>query len=321
MRSDFSLPLKNQEKYIEELRFRVNSILRKYLFAARDGLPLSSDLHQAMQYSLLDNGGNRWRPLLVYCTSLALECSLMQSDQAAAAVECIHAYSLVHDDLPAMDDDDFRRSQPSCHRAYDEATAILAGDCLSNLAFEIICDDSLISKNHSNADSSVIDTDLINKHMQLVRVLSKAAGSQGMAYGQALDLAVVKDKQLEIIDDVKQKVSYIEAIHRYKTGCLFAAAMEMAAISCNIQSLAIRQRYYELGMEIGMCYQLQDDLDDISSDQDSVNLVNATTPGFIKEKLDSYKKNIKRLLGDIFPSESNMIYLAPLLETMLKIRW
>lgn len=199
-------------------------------------------LHQAMRYSVL-NGGKRIRPLLVYAMGDAFNASLADLDSVAAAVELIHCYSLIHDDLPAMDDDDLRRGKPTCHKAYDEATAILAGDALQALAFEIL------ATHHS-------DNLTAKQQLQIFQTLACACGSQGLAGGQALDLAAT-GQSLDI--------TYVENMHRKKTGALITASALMGAMSGTIdatQLIAIKN-YGDL---IGLAFQIQDDILDIEGD-------------------------------------------------------
>ena len=181
-------------------------------------------LHQAMHYAVM-SGGKRLRPLLVYATGLYFEVKPMQMDNAACAIELIHCYSLAHDDLPAMDNDDYRRGRPSCHKAFDEATAILVGDALQSLAFEI-----LARENNSS----------------LVAALAHASGSLGMAGGQQLDLA---DKNSE-------------SIYQLKTGALFRAAAKLGALCAKCSDKILLQQLCELGIAIGLIFQWQDDLYD-----------------------------------------------------------
>ena len=164
------------------------------------------DLHKAMRYAVL-GGGKRLRPLLVYATGSALDAALERLDAPAAAVEIIHAYSLVHDDLPSMDDDDIRRGRPTCHIAFGEATAILAGDALQALAFEVLSADPLLA----TAPGVLVE---------MLRTLAAACGSQGMAGGQALDLAAV-GRALD--------ASELERMHVYKTGALIRASVRLGA--------------------------------------------------------------------------------------------
>jgi geranylgeranyl pyrophosphate synthase len=200
-------------------------------------------LHEAVRYSVL-GGGKRVRPALVYATACALDLPETQVDGAACAVELIHAYSLVHDDLPAMDDDDLRRGRPTCHRAFDEATAILAGDSLQVLAFEsLACGPGLPS------DSAV--------RLELVRLLAIASGTTGMAGGQALDLAAM-GRQLSLPE--------VERMHEMKTGALIRACVLMAAVCAVKLGGSTRAALDQYATAIGLAFQIQDDLLDIEGD-------------------------------------------------------
>ncbi len=198
-------------------------------------------LQEAMLYSLF-NGGKRVRPALIYIVNKMLGGTLEQANSSAAAIECIHSYSLVHDDLPAMDDDDLRRGKPTCHIAYDEPTAILVGDALQCLAFELIANDTNL-----NADTRI----------HLIKMLSKASGHQGMVVGQAFDLRNVgKPLTLE----------QLEAMHQHKTGALLKCAVLMGAVvSGNVTDEQLE--HLELYAEaIGLAFQVQDDILDIEGD-------------------------------------------------------
>ncbi len=198
-------------------------------------------LAEAMAYSL-SNGGKRVRPMLVYATGAAL---VQEPDTAldsvAVALECLHAYSLVHDDLPAMDDDDLRRGQPSCHIAFDEATAILAGDALQTLAFEVLAHCEYLSA---------------EQRIALVADLAKAAGAQGMVLGQAIDLGAV-DQTLDL--------AQLERMHQHKTGALIRASVTMAARACGASpgQLSALDDYAQA---IGLAFQVQDDILDVTAD-------------------------------------------------------
>jgi geranylgeranyl pyrophosphate synthase len=200
-------------------------------------------LHEAMRYAVL-NGGKRVRPVLIYATghSLGLEARVL--DAAACAIELIHAYSLVHDDLPAMDDDDLRRGRPTCHKAFDEATAILAGDALQVLAFEILSRDVNLPRDPAT-------------RLQLVELLATASGTTGMAGGQALDLAA--EGQSLTLDEV-------EYMHRCKTGALIRASVMMAAVCADDLSREIKSALERYANAIGLAFQIQDDLLDIEGD-------------------------------------------------------
>jgi geranylgeranyl pyrophosphate synthase len=200
-------------------------------------------LHEALRYCVL-GGGKRVRPVLVYATAAALGIPEESVDGAACAVELIHAYSLVHDDLPAMDDDDLRRGRPTCHNAFDEATAILVGDALQVLAFETL------------ASAPGLPSDARTR-LQLVNLLAVASGTSGMAGGQALDLAAM-GRQLSIAE--------VEEMHTRKTGALIHASVMMAA-ACDPQLDETRQRALdEYARAIGLAFQIQDDLLDIEGD-------------------------------------------------------
>jgi farnesyl diphosphate synthase len=196
-----------------------------------------------MRYSTL-GGGKRLRPALVYLTGESLGAALIDLDAPAAAVELIHVYSLVHDDLPAMDDDDLRRGRPTCHRAYDEATAILVGDALQALAFSVLADDSL-------------GTIAPATRLSMIRALAQAAGTAGMAGGQAVDLAAVGQTL---------SVDAVENMHRRKTGALIKGSVLLGAIGAGIDSGADFHALQLFGDEIGLAFQIQDDILDVEGD-------------------------------------------------------
>ncbi len=215
---------------------RIETVLARSL-AIDDGA--TPRLLEAMRYSTLA-GGKRVRPVLVYATGEALGAPLDLLDAAAAAVELIHVYSLVHDDLPAMDNDDLRRGRPTCHRAFDEATAILVGDALQARAFEVLA--------HAPAAINA------NARLEMLRVLADAIGTRGMAGGQAIDLESVKQTLSE---------SALERMHRQKTGALIQASVLLGAISAGSQSGPERAALAEFGAEIGLAFQIQDDILDV----------------------------------------------------------
>lgn len=204
--------------------------------------PSLERLLAAMRYSLV-NGGKRIRPLLTYAAAEAVagHAEHPALDGAASAVECIHAYSLVHDDLPAMDDDDLRRGQPSCHRRFDEATAILAGDALQARAFELLAELPGIPA---------------SRRIAMLRQLAAAAGTGGMVGGQAIDLGAVD----QLVD-----TPWLEAMHRLKTGALIRAAVALGALAAEATpaQLEALDRY---GSAIGLCFQVQDDILDVTGD-------------------------------------------------------
>ena len=190
-------------------------------------------LHKAMIYTVM-SGGKRIRPLFTYATGISFGCDPTRLDNVACAIELMHTYSLVHDDLPAMDDDNFRRGKLSCHKVFGEATAILTGDALQCLAFDILARDG---------------------NARLVNVLANACGSLGMVLGQQLDLETQHKEK-------KTTSEEIEIIHRLKTGALFRAAIELAVLTAGCVNEKKLQRWCELGMTIGLIFQCQDDLVD-----------------------------------------------------------
>lgn len=193
-------------------------------------------LHEAMRYASL-GGGKRMRPLLVYASGFACGASEERLDHAAASVEFVHAYSLVHDDLPAMDDDSLRRGRPTVHVAFDEATAILAGDALQALAFEVLA--------QAPVDASV--------RVELLTTLARASGVAGMCGGQALDIAVTGNGQ---------SLSQLERMHALKTGALIRAAVRLGGLCAGADSqvLAVLDRF---AAALGLAFQIRDDLLDI----------------------------------------------------------
>lgn len=200
-------------------------------------------LYQAMAYSVL-NGGKRVRPLLVLASCQALGGNTEDALAAACAVELIHAYSLVHDDLPAMDDDELRRGQPTTHIAFDHATAILAGDALQTLAFEVLTDDQLCPVSDA-------------QRVQMVRCLAQAAGAAGMVGGQAIDLAATG----QWVDQQQ-----LERIHRHKTGALISASVQLGALASGMASPQQQKALKAYAAAIGLAFQVQDDILDITSD-------------------------------------------------------
>ena len=201
------------------------------------------NLHEAMRYAVL-GGGKRIRPVLVYASGEAFGVAPDALDGPACAVEMIHGYSLVHDDLPAMDNDDLRRGRPTCHRAFGEATAILAGDALQALAFHVLAADGKIGVSPE-------------QRLRMIEILAAASGSLGMAGGQAIDLAAVgKSLNLE----------QLETMHRHKTGALIRASVELGALCCDGVDPAAFARVSQFAQCIGLAFQIHDDVLDIESD-------------------------------------------------------
>lgn len=203
-------------------------------------------LNQAIHYSIF-NGGKRIRPILVYATGEAFGVNLDQLDACACAIEFIHCYSLVHDDLPAMDNSPLRRGKPSCHKAFDEATAILVGDALLAEAFV------QLTKNDNPTPTK--------QRLQMVSVLAKACGTQGMVAGQILDL-----------DNTKRYLSLEElnVIYQWKTSALIEASLLMGALTCpNINDHHL-QLLSQLGQSLGLAFQIIDDILDVTQTSESL---------------------------------------------------
>jgi len=232
------------DSFLADCQQRVETALQRLL---PDTHTLPTHLHEAMRYAVLD-GGKRIRPVLVYAAGHALGADERQLDVAACAVECIHAYSLIHDDLPAMDDDDLRRGKPSCHKAFGEAEAILAGDALQTQAFYLL----------AHADMGNITAE---RRLAMVERLALASGSRGMVGGQAIDLAAV-GKTLDIAE--------LESMHVHKTGMLIRASVLLGAL-CTEQIDATTQHALDhYGKSIGLAFQVQDDILDITGNTEQL---------------------------------------------------
>ena len=219
-------------------RARVEGVLDEQLTSNPES---SERLLSAMRYSCLD-GGKRLRAIMVYacCDSVGGESAM--ADRCAAAVEMVHAYSLIHDDLPAMDDDDLRRGRPSCHRAFDEATAILAGDALQSRAFEIIATDASI-------DSGL--------RCRMLAALAAAIGPRGMASGQALDM---------VGDAVAGDATSLETMHRQKTGALIGASAELGLLAGAVIDHDRHVNIRQFARSVGLAFQITDDILDEKAD-------------------------------------------------------
>lgn len=215
-------------------------------------LPFANEpLAQAMRYGAL-LGGKRLRPFLVYATGNMLGVELAKLDAPAAAIECIHAYSLIHDDLPAMDDDDLRRGLPTCHIKFGEANAILAGDALQTLAFSVLSDADLLP--NTSIEPAI--------RLAMVKELASASGANGMCLGQALDL-LAEGQQIGLDE--------LERIHNHKTGALITTAVRLGALSigrssANIKSDRVLPLLNRYAQAIGLAFQVQDDILDVIGD-------------------------------------------------------
>ncbi len=209
---------------------RIESVLEEKIKTLKE-----SKVRDAMEYSLMA-GGKRIRPNLLYTVVKGYGLDESIADEFACALEMIHTYSLIHDDLPAMDNDDLRRGRATCHKQFDEATAILAGDGLLTSAFSV-------------ASSSTLDA---QKVVKCIQVLSEMAGSNGMILGQILDMDEGEQSNWE----------YVKQVHRYKTGCLLSAPLMMGAIIAN-QSNDIIEQWHSIGIALGLAFQIQDDILDV----------------------------------------------------------
>ena len=200
-------------------------------------------LHAAMRYSVLE-GGKRVRPMLVFATARAVGVAEEQVEAAACAIELVHAYSLVHDDLPAMDDDDLRRGRPTCHKAFDEGTAVLVGDALQSLAFQLLASDPDLP-----AAPPI--------RLRLIERLAEASGVRGMTGGQAMDVAA-QGRQLT--------AGEVEGMYARKTGALIRASVLMGADCAPALATPLREALAAFAAPIGLAFQIQDDLLDVLGD-------------------------------------------------------
>ena len=232
------------EQFKQPWRERVDAALENWLPGEKIE---PRRLHAAMRYSIF-NGGKRLRPILVYATGHALGVGESILDMPACTVECIHAYSLIHDDLPAMDNDDLRRGKPTCHRQFDEATAILAGDALQAQAFYILT--------HGLQDK--VDAKSLVAMLDLIAV---ASGSRGMAGGQAMDLAAV---------GVAISEAELENMHIHKTGALIRASVTLGALCAPSINNGQLQNLDHYGKCIGLAFQIMDDVLDEIADTDTL---------------------------------------------------
>lgn len=213
------------------------------LLKVPDGL--EGKVVEAMRYAMF-SGGKRLRPFLVIASSELFEVPKAQALRVAAAIECVHCYSLIHDDLPAMDNDDMRRGKPTTHNEYDEATAILAGDALLTLAFEILCDEA------THPDAAV--------RVALIKLLAQSSGHQGMVGGQMIDLSA---------DEHDLGESDIYRLQRMKTGALISFSAEAGCVLAGV-SKGARQSLHGYANDLGLAFQIADDLLDIEGLEDEV---------------------------------------------------
>lgn len=277
---------------------RVNRALVTYLDRWS---PTAPTLLDAMKHGLL-LGGKRARPFLVYATGITLGAAEEQLDRPAMAIECIHAYSLIHDDLPAMDNDTLRRGQPTCHIAYDEATAILAGDALQSLAFELLTPDA--NDGEYRAEN----------YLRMVATLARAAGYQGMAGGQALDMAAT-NRHISLTE--------LETLHRGKTGALLGCAVQMGALAANADATTLAQ-LNQFSDAIGLAFQVQDDILDVVGDTATLGktqgadltMNKSTYPSLLG--LDGAREKARSLLDEALQALHALPYNTELLETFAR---
>jgi farnesyl diphosphate synthase len=225
---------------VRDYQDRIENALAGWL-PERNVMP--DTLHAAMRYAVL-GGGKRIRPVLVYAAGEAFAVPLAMLDAPACAVEMIHAYSLIHDDLPAMDNDDLRRGKPTCHRAFDEATAILAGDALQAQAFAVLAGDPNLAVNP-------------DVRVRMIYTLAVASGSRGMAGGQAIDLAAV-GRDLT--------VAQLETMHVHKTGALIRASVQLGALCHGGLTDSQFEHLSRYAHCIGLAFQIKDDILDVEVD-------------------------------------------------------
>ena len=260
----------------------------------------ANQLNNAMRYSTL-NGGKRLRAMLVYAAGEALGARAEILDTVAAAVECIHAYSLIHDDLPAMDDDDLRRGKATCHIEFDEATAILAGDALQTLAFSLL----------SNLESLAA-----NKQLELITELANASGHAGMAGGQMLDM-LATNQQLTLQE--------LEQIHSSKTGALIKAAVLMGGICADNFNAEHKQALSQYAEKIGLAFQIIDDVLDEEADTATLGktsgsdkqLGKSTYPALLG--IDESKQRAEKLYKEAIASLSTIGDNSLMLKQLAKL--
>lgn len=270
--------------WMTEYQQRIERILPSFL------PPKNSLLHNAMHYATC-NGGKRIRPLLVYATGLTFNAALTHLDRIASAIEYIHSYSLIHDDLPAMDNDDFRRGLPTCHKAFDESTAILAGDALHTLAFELLSEACELPH-----------------QITILNLLAKATGSRGMVGGQSLDMQA---------NEHNTSIEQLAHIHWLKTGYLFHAAIRMSALASphiTTNSLALLDTFAH---HLGLAFQIRDDILDLELGGQDASQHKATYPALLgmpasKTLFNEHLTHATTLIREI----SQLTYFDPILTCL-----
>ncbi|HTM64322.1 MAG TPA: farnesyl diphosphate synthase [Gammaproteobacteria bacterium] len=275
---------------------RLNHVYKTYLDNTT-----SLELKNAMEYSLL-NGGKRLRPLLVYATGAIFNAPLENLDVAAAAVELIHTYSLIHDDLPCMDDAAMRRGRPACHKKFGEGMAVLAGDALLTLSMQVIASHPAPLK--------------ADRRVQMMDVLSQASGPYGMAAGQALDLTVMTD------DSISTRV--LEDIYRLKTGKLLASCTELGWLASKDDDENNLDAMRDYGRHVGLAFQIQDDILDIEGEGEDTGKpknIDSTNQKFTYPKMHgikSAKERIEKLYNQALEAINFMNDDAQILRELAK---
>jgi farnesyl diphosphate synthase len=264
-------------------------------------------LQQALEYTALSDG-KRLRPALMYALAdtTVKHQNLLQN--AACAVELVHTYSIIHDDLPAMDDDDFRRGKPSCHIEFDEATAILVGDSLQSLAFY------LLSLSYHECDNNNNNINVLQKQIKIINILSEAIGALGMVAGQSLELSQQNNEYHNAVN-----LEALNQIHKLKTGKLFTACLQIAAIIANLNS-----EQYDittcLGYKLGLAFQIQDDILDCLQNSE---VLGKPTHSDLKRNLPTYANIINSeeahdILNNLWTESYQLIEQLKLPSTTLK---
>lgn len=258
---------------------RIESVLEEKIKTLKE-----SKVRDAMEYSLMA-GGKRIRPNLLYTVVKGYGLDESIADEFACALEMIHTYSLIHDDLPAMDNDDLRRGRATCHKQFDEATAILAGDGLLTSSFSV-------------ASSSTLDA---QKVVKCIQVLSEMAGSNGMILGQILDMN----------EEEQSNWDYVKEVHRYKTGCLLSAPLMIGAILAD-QSQKIVEQWHSIGIALGLAFQIQDDILDVELTSEEFGKSNSDARNDKKTSVTLLGKEksiemMKQLYQQVKDDVSNMI--------------
>lgn len=276
---------------------RIEKVLAEKIDALAD-----SKVKEAMRYSLIAPG-KRVRPNLLYEVVKGYGLSESVADEFACAIEMIHTYSLIHDDLPAMDNDDLRRGRPTCHKQFDEATAILAGDGLLTYAFDVA--------SSSTADPSIV--------VKCIQVLAQCAGSNGMVLGQDLDMNESNASDWD----------YVRKVHKYKTGCLLSAPLMMGALVARKDDETVRQ-WHEIGISLGLAFQIQDDILDVelsseefgksNSDEKNDKKTSVTLLGLeqSKERMISEYEKVKQSISEMY--DFNGEQLISFIESIEKRR-